>query len=85
MNTGGLDLSGNGTDVVTVTYLDVGGDGEFNCPKCKVKVSPDIENEWEEIEIDVDEGYLLIKHLCGQKIKIVVKGMPLCEQGDVDE
>lgn len=64
-------MSGNGTEVVTVTYLDVDGDGEFNCPKCKVKVSPNIEDEWEEIE--VGEDYLLIKHLCGQKIKITIK------------
>ena len=65
------------SDVVTVTWREMNGDGEFVCPKCKQLVNPDLPDEWEMIETvgNSIDNTLLIKHLCGQMIKIDVSGM----------
>lgn len=73
-NTGGLGMSKE-SDVVTVTWKEMDDNGEFDCPKCKVKISPELEGEWEDIsEVDHAPEILLIKHLCGQKIAIDMTG-----------
>ncbi len=73
VNTGGLGLAKEKeTDIAVIWFSGMNADGEFDCPKCKVKISPEMANEWEELETNSE--FMLIRHLCGQKIKIMLGG-----------
>ena len=67
-------------EFVTVTHEQMDGNGEFTCPKCKIRISPDNDEDWTDLTEDQPEfpekpnEVLLIKHACGQKIKIDMSG-----------
>ncbi len=69
-NIGVSDLS----DIIEITETDV--DGRFICPKCKVEVDPELESEFEVLDELQKSVYLsvLIRHKCGQKLRIVISG-----------
>ena len=71
-NIGGVGLSKE-SDVVTVTWKETDDDGVFTCPKCKRLIDPDLPDEWEMLGY-ISTVVLLIKHLCGQKIRIDMSG-----------
>jgi len=66
---------GKEIDIVTITFAQMNREGEFDCPKCKVKINPDMENEFEVIEEETKGTQVVIKHLCGQKIRIELGGV----------
>lgn len=74
-NIGGAGLSKE-SDVITVTWKETDDEGVFTCPKCKQVVDPDLPDEWEMLETVLNgvDKILLIKHLCGQKIRIDMSG-----------
>jgi len=67
-------------EFVTVTHEQMDKNGEFTCPKCKIRINPDHDEDWEDITESSPEFperltlILLIKHACGQKIKIDMTG-----------
>jgi hypothetical protein len=67
-------------EVITVTWKEMSSEGEFDCPKCKIRVSPDHDEDWEDISGTLPEfpekpdEVLLIKHACGQKIRVDMTG-----------
>jgi len=75
-NIGGVGLSQKDSDVITVTWKETDDEGVFTCPKCKRPIDPDLPDEWEMLDPVPDSAneILLIKHLCGQKIRIDMSG-----------
>jgi len=71
-NIGGVGLSKE-SDVVTVAWKEMDDGGVFTCPKCKRLIDPDLPDEWEMLGY-ISTVVLLIKHLCGQKIRIDMSG-----------
>lgn len=73
--------------MITVTWKEMHGEGEFNCPKCGISISPEHDEDWEDIsgeQVEFPESpslvLLVIKHACGQKIKIDMTGFK--EEGE---
>ena len=68
-------------EIVTVTWEQMRVGGEFDCPKCKIVISPEHDEDWEDITDTKPEfaGFnlcLFIKHTCGQIMKIDTEGCP---------
>ena len=65
-------------EFVTITHEQMDGNGVFSCPKCGIGINPDKDEDWEDIterdHPELLEEILLIKHACGQKIKIDMTG-----------
>lgn len=63
-------------EFVTVTHEQMDGNGEFTCPKCNISINPDNDEDWTDITEELSEFHevILIKHACGQKIKIDMSG-----------
>jgi len=68
--------------VAEVSVKDMTLEGNFTCPKCRMQVDPELETVYEILEVDETfYEYILMKHCCGQKIKIITRDdRPIDEQ-----